>query len=280
MNKILKKEQIAPMVTRYVVEAPGIAKKRKAGQFVILRINETGERIPLTIADADPVRGTITLVVQEVGKTTALLASCREGFELADVVGPLGTPTHIEKYGTVVCVGGGIGIAPLHPIAQALKKAGNHVITILGARCSDLLIMQDQMEAASDRLLICTDDGTCGERGFVSHILQKLIDSRIQIDLVVAIGPPIMMKVTCDVTRENKIPTVVSLNSIMVDATGMCGACRVSVGGTTKFVCVDGPEFDGHQVDFSELMARLTAYREWEKVSYDGFRDSHKGCCS
>lgn len=271
MAQIVSRQELAPNVTKYVVEAPRIARKRKAGQFVLIRVSEEGERIPLTIADADAERGTITLVVQKVGKTTAELALRQAGDSILDVVGPLGTPTHIENRGTAVCVGGGIGIAPLHPIAQALKEAGNHVITVLGARHRNLLIMKEEMARASDELLICTDDGSEGRKGFVSNLLQELIDERREIGLVVTIGPAIMMKVVCDVTRPHGIRTLVSLNSVMVDGTGMCGGCRVEVGGESKFCCVDGPEFDGHLVNFDILMRRQAMYRDHEKQSLERF---------
>ncbi|MBN1947497.1 MAG: sulfide/dihydroorotate dehydrogenase-like FAD/NAD-binding protein [Bradymonadales bacterium] len=264
MYEILEKKVLGPQVTWLVVRAPEIARKRKAGQFIILRVWEEGERIPLTIADADVERGTITLVSQSVGKTTSQLATLEVGDHLADLVGPLGTPTHVEQVGTVVCVGGGIGIAPIYPITQAMKGAGNHVISILGARNKDLLIMEEMMRAVSDETVVVTDDGSYGKKGFVTNALQEIIDSGRRPDLVIAIGPPIMMKMVVKVTRPFDIPTLVSLNSIMIDGTGMCGGCRVSVGGKARFVCVDGPEFDGFSVDFDELMQRLSAYREHE----------------
>jgi ferredoxin/flavodoxin---NADP+ reductase len=265
---IVEKREIAPKVTRYVVRAPEIARARRAGQFVIVRVCEGGERIPLTIADADPDAGTITLVVQEVGKTTALMANLAANGALSDVVGPLGSPTHVERVGTVVCVGGGIGIAPVHPIAQAMRAAGNRVIAILGARTKDLLIMQQEMHRACDEVLVCTDDGSYGRKGLVTEVLADCIAGSNRPDLVVAIGPPIMMKFVCRTTAPHRIPTLVSLNSVMVDGTGMCGGCRVTVGGETKFVCVDGPEFDGFKVDFDEMMRRQAFYREQEKVSH------------
>lgn len=264
------------MVTRYIVSAPKIAKKRKAGQFVLVRVDEQGERIPLTIADADAERGSITLVVQEVGKTTAEMTLKKVGEHFSDVVGPLGMPTHIEKVGLVVCVGGGIGIAPLHPIAQAMKAAGNRVITILGARTQELLIMEEEMTRASDELIICTDDGSKGIRGFVSQVLQGLIDKGEKIDEVVTIGPAIMMKVVCDVTRPHGIKTLVSLNPVMVDGTGMCGGCRVEVDGKAQFACVDGPEFDGHLINFDLLMKRQATYREQERAAHEKFRAEHE----
>lgn len=251
---------------------PEIAKKRKAGQFVVIRIDEHGERIPLTIADADPQKGTVTIVFQIVGKSTRHLADLEVGQKVLDLVGPLGKPTHIEKVGTVVCVGGGIGIAPVYPITQAMKAAGNHVISIIGARSKDILIMEDEMRAVSDEFIVTTDDGSYGFHGFVSQALENnYLLKGAKIDLVVAIGPVPMMKSVCDVTKKYNVPTVVSLNSIMVDATGMCGACRVSVGGKTRFVCVDGPEFDGHQVNFDELKDRLGIYVNEERESVDHY---------
>jgi ferredoxin--NADP+ reductase len=271
VGEILEKVQLAPQVTKYIVSAPKIARKRRAGQFVLIRLHLGGERIPLTIADADSERGSLTLVVQEVGKTTAEMNLMKPGDRLADVVGPLGLPTHVERVGTVVCVGGGIGIAPLHPIAAAMKDAGNRLITILGARTAELLILEEEMRRISARLLICTDDGSKGSRGFVSQVLEELIDRGERIDQVVAIGPAIMMKVVCEVTRPHGIRTLVSLNPVMVDGTGMCGGCRVEVDGQSKFACVDGPEFDGHRVDFEILMRRQAMYREQERAAMERF---------
>lgn len=276
-GEILEKVQLAPLVTRYVVAAPRIARKRRAGQFVLVRLHDGGERIPLTIADADAERGTITLVVQEVGKTTAEMSLMEPGDRLADVVGPLGVPTRVERVGTVVCVGGGIGIAPLHPIATAMKAAGNRLITILGARTEELLILEEEMRRLSDELLISTDDGSRGRRGFVSHVLEELIDRGERIDQVVVIGPAIMMRVVCEVTRPHGIRTLVSLNPVMVDGTGMCGGCRVEIDGRSMFACVDGPEFDGHQVDFEVLMRRQAMYREQERAAMDRFLTA-RGC--
>jgi ferredoxin--NADP+ reductase len=272
MYEVIENTVLAEKVNRYRIRAPEIAKRRKAGQFIILRIDDDGERIPLTIADADPQEGTLTLVVQEVGKTTMRMTRLKPGDQLRDVVGPLGAPTHIEKFGMVAVVGGGIGIAPAHPIAQALKQAGNRVISILGARTKSLMIMEEEMRRASDEVVICTDDGSYGTHGLVTDVLKNLIDSQGKPDLVVAIGPVIMMKFVCKLTAEYEIPTVVSLNPIMVDGTGMCGGCRVSVGGKSKFACVDGPEFDGHQVDFEELMKRQAFYREQEQECYECFQ--------
>jgi len=268
MYEITENTVLAEKVNRYRIYAPEIAARRKAGQFIILRIDEDGERIPLTIADADPQSGTLTLVVQEVGKTTAHLARLKPGERLKDVVGPLGSPTHIEKFGTVAVIGGGIGIAPAHPIVQALRQAGNRVISILGARTKSLIIMEEEMRRASDEIIICTDDGSYGTHGLVTDVLKNVIETQGKPDLVVAIGPVIMMKFVCKLTREYSIPTVVSLNPIMVDGTGMCGGCRVSVGGKSKFACVDGPEFDGHQVDFEELTKRQAFYHEQEKECF------------
>ena len=271
MNKIIEKEFISPQVFRLTVDAPDIARKRKAGQFIMLRTCEVGERIPLTIADADAEKGTIELIIQVVGKSTKELSKLEAGDELCDFVGPLGRATHIELFGTVVIIGGGVGIAPSHPIAQAMKAAGNNVISILGGRSKDLVIMEDKMGACSDRVMITTDDGSYGEKGLVTDALQKLIDEGLKIDMVVAVGPPIMMKFVALLTRKYDIPTLVSLNTIMVDGTGMCGACRVTVGDGTKFVCVDGPEFDGHKVDFDEMMKRQRMYEVQEKESMDRY---------
>lgn len=260
-----------PGVKEFKIKAPLIAEKHQAGQFVIFRIDENGERIPLTIAHKDLRNGTINLLFQEVGKTTMDLGKLKKGDFIMDISGPLGTPTHVEKYGTVVCIGGGIGVAPLHPIAQAMKGAGNNVISIIGAKTKNILIYEDLMNATSDELLITTDDGSYGHHGFVTDELKSLIDGerKMPIDLVVAIGPPIMMKMVCRVTEPSKIKTVVSLNTIMIDGTGMCGACRVSVDGKTRFVCVDGPEFDGHQVDFDEMMQRQRQYLKEEKIAVE-----------
>ena len=270
--KILVKEQLSENVFKMVLDSPKIAQKRKAGQFVVLRIHEEGERVPLTIADADSSKGTVTIIFQVVGKSTGHLADLNAGDELLDLVGPLGKPTHIEKVGTVACIGGGVGIAPVYPITQALKNAGNYIISIIGARTRDLLIMEDEMKAVSDEYVAATDDGSYGFHGFVSQALEsKYLLTGKKIDEVVAIGPVPMMRAVCDTTKKYNVPTVVSLNSIMVDATGMCGACRVSVGGKTRFVCVDGPEFDGHQVDFRQLMDRQKIYLGEEKECYDHY---------
>ncbi|MCE5274742.1 MAG: sulfide/dihydroorotate dehydrogenase-like FAD/NAD-binding protein [Syntrophaceae bacterium] len=270
--KILAKEQLSENVFKMVLDAPKIAQKRKAGQFVVIRIHEEGERVPLTIADADAAKGTVTIIFQVVGKSTGQLSDLNAGEELLDLVGPLGKATHIEKVGTVACIGGGVGIAPVYPITQALKNAGNHVISIIGARTKDLIFMEDEMKAVSDEFIVTTDDGTYGFHGFVSQALEnKYLMPGTKIDMVVAIGPVPMMRAVCDTTKKYDVKTFVSLNSIMVDATGMCGACRVSVGGKTRFVCVDGPEFDGHQVDFRELMDRQKIYLPEEKDCYDHY---------
>jgi ferredoxin--NADP+ reductase len=263
---------------RLEVNAPEIARQAKPGQFVILRVHKDGERIPMSIPELDSGKGTITLVVQEVGKSTAMLHDLNAGDELADVVGPMGKPTHIEKYGKVVAIGGGVGIAPLYPITRALKRAGNHVTSILGGRSREYVIMQREMWSVSDKVLICTDDGSYGEKGFVSVVLQRLIDEKTDIDFCIAIGPPIMMKVICDITRPHGIKTMVSLNTVMVDGTGMCGACRISYGDDTRFVCVDGPEFDGHKVDFDEMMKRMAMYKHQEKEAYEHYLEEREAC--
>ncbi|MGC4122794.1 MAG: sulfide/dihydroorotate dehydrogenase-like FAD/NAD-binding protein [Myxococcales bacterium] len=273
---LLKKEFLAPKVARYVVAAPAIARRRRPGQFVIVRLREGGERIPLTIADADVEQGTITLIVQEVGKTTAEMAHLmREGEKFLDVLGPLGMATHVEKVGRVIAVGGGIGIAPLHPIAQGFKAAGNEVVGILGARSKDLLIMEDELQRACTRLRVYTDDGSAGTKGLVTDAIRAEVAEHGKADLVIAIGPLVMMKFVSALTRELGLKTLVSLNPVMVDGTGMCGGCRVTVGGKVKFVCVDGPEFDGHEVDFEELQRRQRFYTPAEKTSYQDFLKEH-----
>ena len=265
MNRILNRTQLSDTVVRLRVSAPMIAEERQPGQFVIVQLDsDFGERIPLTIADADPAEGSITLIFQVVGKTTRRLAALRAGDSLTNVVGPLGCPTHIAKVGTVVCVGGGIGAAPLYPIAQGMKRAGNRLIVILGARSRELLILEAEMRALAEELIVCTDDGSYGRKALVTEPLLELCRRTPPPDLAVAIGPPIMMKACSETTRPFAVPTVVSLNTIMVDGTGMCGGCRVTVGTETKFVCVDGPEFDGHKVDFDNMMQRLRAYKSLE----------------
>jgi 2-polyprenylphenol hydroxylase and related flavodoxin oxidoreductases len=263
---IVKKEELSPGVKLFVVQAALIAKKCQPGQFIILRIDEDGERIPLTIADFDREAGTITLIFQEVGNTTRQLGTLGEGDALLDLAGPLGKATHIEKFGTVICIGGGIGVAPVYPIARAYKEAGNKVISIIGARNAGLLILEKEMAAVSDELIITTDDGSKGRKALVINPLQEMIDAGTKIDQVMAIGPVIMMRSVANVTRPYGIHTLVSLNPIMVDGTGMCGGCRVNVGNTNKFACVDGPEFDAHQVDFDGLMIRQRMYHDHEKM--------------
>lgn len=268
MYRIVGKEVINPIVKKLVVEAPRVARVCQPGQFVVVRVNETGERIPLTVADFDRDGGTVTLVFQEVGKSTKLLGTLKEGDGILDFVGPLGKKSEADKrYGTVVAIGGGCGSAIVYPVARAFKEAGNHLITINGARNADLLVFRDEMERISDESFITTDDGSCGIHGFVTTVLADLLQQGRKIDLVFAVGPAIMMKFVAKTTEEAKIPTIVSLNSIMLDGTGMCGACRVTVGGQTRFACVDGPEFDGHKVDFDELLGRLNAYVDKEKIS-------------
>lgn len=269
MFKILNKERLAENISRIEVDAPHIAKSAKPGQFVVVIPTENAERIPLTIADFNVDKGTISIIFQIVGATTKLLDSLKQGDDIAHLLGPLGVPSHVDKYGTVVVIGGGVGIAEIYPLVKALKKAGNKVITIIGARCEELLIYRKELGVESSELRITTDDGTCGRKGFVSDELKDIIASGTKIDHLVAVGPVPMMKVCCDVTREHGIKTVVSLNPLMLDATGMCGICRVTVGGKTKFACVEGPEFDGHEVDFKELSERLKAYKDVEKQAYD-----------
>jgi ferredoxin/flavodoxin---NADP+ reductase len=277
LYKILKKREMAEKtVCQLDVEAPRIARKAKPGQFVVLRADETGERIPLTMGGTDPSRGTITLIFQVVGKSTALLRTLNVGDAITDIIGPLGKPTHVQNLGTVVCVGGGTGVAVMYPITRAYKEAGNHVIAIIGARTKDLLILEKEMKAASHDLRVTTDDGSYGHHGFVTDVLRKILDERKDVKLIVGIGPVPMMKFLCKLTKEYGVKTMVSLNPIMVDATGMCGACRVTVGGRTRFCCVDGPEFDGHEVDYDELVKRQRAYLTDEKVSMDRFAQVEK----
>ena len=276
MYEIVDRKVLAEKEVWLEVKAPTVAKKHKAGQFVIVIPHEKGERIPLTVADKDPEKGTIVLVVQEIGKSTAYINRMKVGDSFYSLAGPLGRPTHIEKYGTCVVVGGGVGIAPLYPITKALYEAGNHVISILGARTKDLLIMEDMMRAVSHETIIVTDDGSYGKKGLVTDALKPILESDKKIDLVVTIGPAIMMKFVCLMTKEYNVPTLASLNSIMVDGTGMCGACRIEVGGETRFVCVDGPEFDGHKVDFDLLIKRQRAYLKQEKLAYEAFLKEHK----
>jgi len=267
MSRILSKKHLSKDVFQMKLDAPNIARERKAGQFVIIQADsDYSERIPLTIADADAAEGSITIIFQVVGKSTLNLASMKEGDVIENVLGPLGQPTHIENFGTVVCVGGGIGVAPLHPIAQSMQQAGNRVITIIGARTKELLILEDEMREIADEFIVCTDDGSYGRKDLVTKPLQEICESE-KPDLAVVIGPTIMMKFAAETTRPFGVKTYASLNTIMVDGTGMCGGCRVSVGGETKFVCVDGPEFDAHQVDFDNMMLRLSSFKEKEQQS-------------
>ena len=271
MFKIVRRQEMTGgTVILNEIEAPLIAKKARPGQFVILKANENGERIPLTMADSDPEKGTITIIYMVVGKSTALFRDLQVGDSYQDVIGPLGKATHLEKVGKVICVGGGTGVAVLHPITRALKEIGNDVTCIIGARTKDLLILEDEMKKASHDLRVCTDDGTYGHHGFVTQVMQEVLDAG-GVKLVVAIGPVPMMKAVSKITKDYNVPTMVSLNPIMVDGTGMCGGCRVTIGGETKFACVDGPEFDGHQVDFDELMMRLQAYQEDERKCHEEY---------
>ncbi|MEJ2475557.1 MAG: sulfide/dihydroorotate dehydrogenase-like FAD/NAD-binding protein [Desulfobacterales bacterium] len=271
MFKIIRREEMAEgTVVLNEIEAPRIARKARPGQFVILKANEEGERIPLTMAETDPEKGTLTIIYMVVGKSTALFKSLKVGDAYQDVIGPLGKATEIEMVGNVVCVGGGTGIAVLHPITRALKNVGNHVTAIIGSRSKDLLIMEEHMRRASHELLICTDDGSYGRKGFVTEALKDVLDKG-DTQLAVAIGPVPMMKFVSKLTAQYGVKTIVSLNPIMVDGTGMCGGCRVTVGGKTKFACVDGPEFDGHKVDYDELMLRLQAYCEDEKRCFEDY---------
>jgi ferredoxin--NADP+ reductase len=270
-NTILEKSPIAEDIWRFIIEAPKIAKKRKAGNFVVVRANEHAERIPLTIVDSDLERGSITLIIQSVGKSTRLLNSLHAGDELADVVGPLGHPTRIDNFGTVVCVGGGVGTAEVLPIAMAAKAAGNEVISIIGARSKNLLILEDEMREASDELYIVTDDGSYERQGLVVDPLSDLIFEGRDPDVIYAIGPMPMMRAVAELTEPYNIKTFVSLNPVMIDGTGMCGGCRVVVDGQTRFACVDGPEFDAHQVDFDTLILRNRAYRDQEQIALERY---------
>lgn len=276
MNRIVSKSRFSEKVFKFEIEAPLIAKARKAGHFVIVRVGEKGERMPLTIAGADPVKGTITLVVQEVGLSSTRLCHLNEGDYITDVVGPLGKATHIEKFGTVVCAGGGVGVAPMLPIIEALKAAGNRVISVLAGRSKELIILEDEVRKSSDEVIIMTDDGSYGRKGLVTEGIESVIQ-REKVDKCFAIGPAVMMKFCCLLTKKYGIPTDVSLNTIMVDGTGMCGACRISVGGKTRFVCVDGPEFDGHQVDFDEMLKRMGAFKKEETEEMQRFAQASGG---
>jgi len=274
LYKILLREDLVPGIHLFQVAAPAVAKKAQPGQFVVVRIDEKGERVPLTIADWDEGGGSVTIVFMEVGTTTARLALLEAGEAIADFVGPLGLPAHIDKFGTVVCVAGGVGAAPIAPIARALRRAGNKIISILGARSKDLLFWEDKLRNVSDQLIVTTDDGTYGRKGVVTEPLKELLESGEKVDRVIAIGPAIMMKFCSLTTALFGVKTIVSLNPIMVDGTGMCGCCRVSVGGETKFACVDGPDFDGHQVDWDLLFARQRIYLDEEKCSFEQWQSS------
>ncbi len=277
MYNIIAKSQPASFTTELVVHAPHVSRKAQAGQFVIVRAGEKSERVPLTIADYDREKGTITMVVQPVGHSTGEICSLNERESLQDVAGPLGNPSEMINGGTVVCIGGGIGIAPIYPIARAYKEHGNKVITIIGARSADYLFWEDKLRAVSDELHIATDDGTKGLKGFVTQPLQELIASGAKIDRVIAIGPLIMMKNVANTTRPHGVKTIVSLNAIMVDGTGMCGSCRVTVGGQTRFSCVDGPEFDAHEVNFDELLARGRIYASEEGAAREAYEHNKDG---
>ena len=276
MNKIIKKKQFSEKVYLFEIEAPLIAKSRKAGNFVIVRVGNKGERMPLTIADSDVNKGTITLVVQKVGLSSVKLCSLNEGDYVTDVVGPLGNPTHIEKFGTVICAGGGVGVAPMLPIIRALKAAGNRVLSVIAGRSKDLVILEDEVRDSSDELIIMTDDGSYGEKGVVTVGIEKFINQE-HIDKVFAIGPPIMMKFSCLLTQKYNNPTDVSLNTIMVDGTGMCGACRLTIGGKTKFVCIDGPEFDGALVDWDEMFKRMGTFKREEQIEMEHMQEHLSG---
>jgi ferredoxin--NADP+ reductase len=267
--EITEKIQLSHSVALFRIKAPRIAARRKAGQFIIIRLNEHGERIPLTIVDSDTGEGSITIISQEVGKTTGMLGSLEKGDHILDVVGPLGKPAEIKRFGTVVCIGGGIGAAPVYPIAKEMKPIGNRIISILGARSKNLLILEREMQNVSDEIFVATDDGSYGHHGFVTQILERFINEPVKMDMVLAVGPLPMMNAVCNVTRPHKIHTMVSLNPVMVDGTGMCGACRVTIGGKNRFVCVDGPEFDGHLVDFEELLRRNRSYFTEEKMAME-----------
>ena len=271
-NRIVEKSVLAPSINMFVIEAPKIARKGRPGQFVMVRVDEKGERVPMTVADCDVEQGTITLTVQEVGKTTIRMGTLQKGDRLLDLIGPLGRPSEIERFGTVILIGGGIGTAPVYPITKAMKEAGNSVIAILGARSKELVFWEQRFRDICDEVIVTTDDGSYGRKGLVTDPLTDLIRQGTTIDRVIAIGPVPMMKAVAVVTRQPGIKTFVSLNPIMVDATGMCGGCRVTVGGKTKFACVDGPEFDGHLVDFNELRARQRVYETEEKACVDKCR--------
>ncbi len=276
--KILKNLELVPAIHLMEISAPLIAKKAQPGQFIILRVDEKGERIPLTIADFSREEGTITLIFMVVGKTTTILSMLKKGEELQNFIGPLGNPAHIANDETVLFVGGGVGIAPLYPQAKAFKAAGSKVISVIGVRSANLLFWEKEMEAVSDELYVATDDGTKGHHGFVTDMVKQLLDGETKVDRVVAIGPPVMMRSVAGLTRPYQVPTIASLNSIMVDGTGMCGACRVLVGNETKFACVDGPEFDAHLVDFTLLISRLAMYQSEEKIALEKYRCGRERC--
>ncbi|NLI14676.1 MAG: sulfide/dihydroorotate dehydrogenase-like FAD/NAD-binding protein [candidate division Zixibacteria bacterium] len=271
MPKVIDNIQIGPVVWKMRVEVPRLVEKAKAGQFVIIRVDEHGERVPMSIAGLDKKNGLLTVIYQVVGKTSALMTTVPAGGQLADCVGPLGVPSHVENWGIACVIGGGIGVAPIYPIAQAYKAAGNKLITIIGARSKNLLFYEEEHKAIADEMYICTDDGSYGQKGFVSDALKKLLDDGVKIGMIMAIGPVPMMRVVANLTKGYNVPTWVSLNPIMIDGTGMCGGCRVSLDGKTKFACVDGPDFDGHLVDFDLLTKRLGAYREMEKRAMKKF---------
>jgi len=272
LYKILHIEQLVPGIHLFKVAAPEVAKKAQAGQFVVVRLDEKGERIPLTFADWDAKEGTVTIIFMEVGTTTHRLARMKAGAYITDFVGPLGVPTHVEKFGTVLCVAGGVGVAPIVPIARALKQAGNKVITIMGSRSKNLLFWEERLKSASDKLIVTTDDGSYGRKALVTEPLKETLESGEKIDRIIAIGPSIMMKFCAATSKPFGVKTIVSLNPIMVDGTGMCGCCRVAVGGVTKFACVEGPDFDGHQVDWNLLAARQRTYTAEEKQSLEQWR--------
>ena len=278
MYRIVEKKVIAPTITKYLIEAPYVARKRKAGNFVIIRVDETGERIPLTLVDSNTDTGTITLIVQALGKTTKALALKNEGDFIMDVMGPLGNPTPIESGKTIACIGGGVGTAELYPIAKALKNAGNTIYTIVGARSKELVILEPEMAKVSDKLYITTDDGSYKRKGFVTDQLKEFLDANLGINMVYAIGPLPMMRAVSNLTKPYNVRTLVSLNAVMVDGTGMCGGCRVTVNGKMKFACVDGPEFEGHEVDFDEMLLRNRSYTDMEKISIDRFAEEPHVC--
>jgi ferredoxin--NADP+ reductase len=275
LYKILHKQDLVPQIHLFKIDAPKVARKAQAGQFVVVRVDEKGERIPLTVANWDEEEGSVTIIFMEVGTTTHKLASLDEGDYLTNFVGPLGVPAHIEKFGTVVCVAGGFAVAPIFPIAREMQRAGNKVVSIMGARSKDLIFWEDELRSVSDRLIVTTDDGSYARKGLVTEPLKELLEGDEPIDRVVAIGPSIMMKFCAKTTEAFGVKTIVSLNPIMVDASGMCGVCRVSIGGVTKFTCVDGPDFDGHQVDWDLLLARQRIYLDEEKLSFDEWQRRH-----